>query len=415
MNIQNLSHRRYELYRYVGFVSAKEISAIGATIAAGDMHKDLLCDIVMIDDTIIKATPAGFGDHVGDHYHPYLYNEEEEAGLTGVSLMQDVRDSQMQLCSVARMKMDNGAACCGPITEIDESRLSAKRRDQEVYIGAFSNIYVDRSENPTDNSSVVREIQIDSHITELLAMEKSLKEQFDMESGLPSWTMGGSPDKLGEAFRTSGNMSQMNGGANIVTKDQVRSFDRLTASVIGSYVKWNRAFNKKPGLDGDVNVVPRGSISLVAKEVRGAALDQMMQTLTPREQVIVKTRESLVERFKSRDLPVDCLMNEKDAEEALAKFDQQQQAAQQAQSSNLDAKTQKDGSVAQLNAAKAEEIQKTLDAKVGELTAKAQNILASAKGALDGQQLDTIKVLFDQINHATEQRATASKGAAKPK
>lgn len=410
-NIQNLSGRRYEIYRYLGFVSAKELASIGVEIPEKDLHKDLLCDIWLLNDTIIKAAPAAFGDHVGDHYHPYLYNDEEEAGLTGVSLPQDVRDSQMKLCAVDRMVMDNGAACCGPITEIDESRLSRKRKDQAVDIGAFSSIYVDRSENPNDSSPVVREIQIESHIADLLAVRKQVAEQFDMESGLPSWTMGASPDKLGEAFRTSGNMSQMNGGANIVTKDQVRAFDRFTASVIGSMVKWNMEFNPKKEIKGDVNVIPRGSISLVAKEVRGAALDQMMQTLTPREQVIIKTRESLIERFRSRDLPTDTIMDEKEAAAALAQFDQQQAAAQQAQSDNLNAKTQKDSAAAQLNSAKAQEIQSTIDAKVGDLVAKAHAALAKAKGAQDGQQLDALKLILDQINTTTGQGGEAATGS----
>lgn len=44
---------------------------------------------------------------------------------------------------------------------------------------------------------------------------------------------------LGEAFRTSSNMSMMLGLANMVTKDTVRAFDKFIASFIGS-LRWNQ-------------------------------------------------------------------------------------------------------------------------------------------------------------------------------
>ena len=406
--------RHYEVFRYFGFVSAKQIAAIGVEIPESEMHKDMLVDAWLIDDQIIKAEKAAFGADVGDMFHAYFYDDEDEAGLLGVSLPQAIRDSQMKLCSIDRMTMDNASATCGPITEIDESRLSRKQRESGVEIGAFATIYTDSSLDPQNNNPIVRDIQIDSHITELIALRERFQQQLDMESNIQSWTMGNA-QPLGEAFRTSQNMSQMTGGANMVTKDQVRAFDRFTASVIGSIVKWNMQFLAplRPEIRGDHKVIARGNISLVAKEIRGAALDQFMQTLTAEERAIIKTRDTLLERLKSRDLPVDIVEDAVTAAKILDQMRQAQADAAMRQNNSIDAKTQKDQAAAQKAQAETQEILQTVEYKINELVAKATATLAKGKGIKDANQINTIKLLLEQITGAAREGVNAAQRTTK--
>src|ERR1019366_7129194 len=162
-------------------------------------------------------------------------------------------------------------ACLGPVTIIDKARLTRDQRTAGVEIGAFSTIYIDTEAQPTNNNKVVEQFQMDSHIAELLELKRDFKSVMDMESNVQPVSLG-DPTGVGEAFRTSGNFSQLTGAANMMTKDQVRAFDRFTASIFGGLIKWNLKFNDKEEIKGDFSAIGRGNISLVAKEVRGAAL-----------------------------------------------------------------------------------------------------------------------------------------------
>jgi hypothetical protein len=81
---------------------------------------------------------------------------------------------------------------------------------------------------------------------------------------------------------------------------------------------------------------------LIAKEVRGMAIDELARSITPSESLYVDWKGMLKERCLSRDIPVDLVMvNDAEAtrrEEAQA---QKQQAQDQRMDSLLQAETRK--------------------------------------------------------------------------
>jgi len=263
------------------------------------------------------------------------------------------------------------------------------------------------------NYPAVRSVDIPSHISELLELRKTVLEVFDVESNLPSWRMGNA-QPLGEAFRTSNNMSMMASGGDMVTKDDVRSFDRFVKSLIGSLVAWNMELNPKQDIKGDFSVLPKGNLSLVAKEVRGAALAQLKTTLTPRQMVLINEDEFLIEEFLSRDLPRRLVKTGKEAEAALAAFDQQQAQAAQIQQGLDQSKAAKQSADAQKAQASAEEIVALVEAKAAEIHSKTVHNLAAAKGVKDASALQSVDLLL----RASEPKETgagagkAAKGAA---
>jgi hypothetical protein len=261
----------------------------------------------------------------------------------------------------------------------------------------------------------VMQLSTESHIPELSAFEESLKKDIDMESNLPSWTLGNA-QPLGEAFRTSQNMSQMTGGANVILKDNVRSYDRYTKSLIGSIVKWNMdpELNPKKDIKGDFNVQPKGTISLVAKEVHGAALDQLAQTLTPQDRMYINGRKLLVERMKSRDLDLDIVKTQKECD-AVDK-QQAQIAAQQSQlaTGESQAKTQSLTAKAGKDTASAQVLQEQNQAQIAQILADVQAKLAGAKGVADKNSLESTKTLLEDLRErslAGAQKAEAGKKA----
>lgn len=405
-NPVDTAKRQFEILRWYGFVSAQDLRDVGVTVPDSAIGKDILADVWLLDNIPIKADTAPFGEKVSDMFHVFIPEEDEDAPLTGSSKVENLRDSALKLASIDRATMDNMAAIAGPILEVNDDLL--KPGEENKVVRAWTTLHRTGEGNEA-NYPVIRDVQIDSHISELLELRKSVLEVFDVESNLPSWRMGNA-QPLGEAFRTSNNMSMMAGGGDMVTKDDVRSFDRFIKSLISSLVKWNMEFNEKTDIKGDFQVMPKGSISLVAKEVRGAALDQLVGTLTPRQLVMVDERGLLEDRFLARDLPTSRLKSKEEATQALQQYDAAQAQAAQIQQGLDTSKTQLQLAGAQEKAAKAEEITQTLTTKVNEGLSRIAQNLAKAKGTKDGTALQQIKLLLDQVNAGAE-GGGAGKGA----
>ena len=405
-NVAKRDKRKYEVVRYYGYMSAKELESAGVPVPDNQLDMDIMADVWLLDDKIIKADEAQFGSNPADIYHAFIYEDDEDSSLTGTALTEVLRDGQMRLCSVDRATQDNMARVAVPIYEVNED-LMARGHDSSG-ISAGATIYRE-GRGAEASAPCVRQIAMNSHIPELLNLRQTLTQVMDVESNLPSWMLGNA-QPLGEAFRTSNNMSMMQGGANMLTKDIVRSFDRFTASLIGSLVQWNMEFNTKQEIKGDYQVQAKGNISLVAKEVRGAAMDQLLTTLTPEERALIKTRETLLERIKNRDLPTDIVVGEEEAVRILDGMRQAQQQAQQLQDGELRAKTAKLNSAAQKDATTAKILTDQNQAKIAEILARVEATLAQAKGTRDNGQLQHIKLLLETL----QQGEGAGTGDAAP-
>ena len=401
--------RKYEIIRYYGFITAQELMDIGVNIPVNAQTKDILADIWLIDDKVIKADTAPFGETVADMFHEFVPDEDEDGPLTGTAKVELLRDSQLKLCSADRMLMDNMSESARSVFEVNDDLIDSAKRPGNISGGMTIHRTGDGNEA---NYPALRIYDIPNHTPNLLAYRRQLLEVFDSESHLQSWTMGNA-QPLGEAFRTSNNMSMMKAGGDMVTKDDVRSFDRFVKSLVGSLVQWNMEFNEKKDIKGDFQVMAKGSISLVAKEVRGASLDQLISTLTPRDLVQVDAYGILQDRFVSRDLPVDRLLSKEDADAAVSQFDQQQAAAAQVQQGLDTSKTQMQLAAAQEKAAKANEITQLLQNKVQEGLSNIALKLANAKGVKDGTALQQVKLLLDQITAEKAGAGTENKSTAK--
>jgi len=401
--------RQFEVIRWYGYISAQELADIGVTVPSTALSKDILADIWLLGEIVIKADTAPFGDKVSDMFHAFIPEEDEDGPLTGSAKVETLRDSQMKICAIDRAIMDNMADSASSIKEVNDDLLDTSRNVGKISGGMTIHRHGDGNEA---NYPAIRIYDIPNHTSELLALRDNFVRVFDTESHLQSWTMGDA-QPLGEAFRTSNNMSMMRAGGDMVTKDDVRSFDRFVKSFIGSLVKWNMEFNEKGDIKGDFQVMPKGNLSLVAKEVRGAALDQLNGTLTDRERTQLDEREMLQDRLLSRDLPSKYLLPKKEAEAKLAQYDQNQARAAQVQQGLDESKTQLQLAAAQEKAAKAEEIAQTITTKVQDGLSKIALNLAKAKGAKDATALQSIQLLLDQITPEGKGEGTTAKPTRK--
>lgn len=393
-NLIDRNKRRYQAYRWFGFVSAHDLASAGVEVKDSELDRDILADVWLIDDIVIKAEVAPFGSRPSDIYHAYIPCEDEDSGLTGVGDPEDMRDSQLSLCASTRALMDNMAASAGPIFEVNGELLPHGRKGIDA-IHAFQ-VIMREGTGPDAQAPAVRPIFTPSQVPQILSIIEMQRQQLDVESNLPAYTMGSNAAPLGEAFRTSNNMSMMMGGANMVTKDSVRAFDKYTASQINSFVAWNMEFNPRKDIKGDYQARGKGNLSLVAKEVRGAALDQFIMTLTPEDRAMFDMYGINVDRLKSRDLPTDRLLPKDEAMAAIQAIrDAASQAAQieqgltQAKTSDLTAKAQKTTIDAQIAAQAAQ-------ATIQEILSRVEQNITNAKSAKEKGQLENLKLLLGE-------------------
>lgn len=323
--------RKYELLEYWGSAPAKLLRAAGMELPEDVTDRDdvrytawLLCGRVVK----LARNPFDFGTKV---YHQFVF-EEDEVNLMGSGLPPIMRDSQLAVSSFSRMLVDNAATVCGPNVEVDLDLISSSQTNHEI-----QPFKVWLREGGNGQQQAVRSISFNSHIPELLQAIARFDQFADSETFVSPVTGGDVEGVSGEALRTTGGASMIYGNAALPFKDIVRNFDRFTVSVIHALVQWNRQFHvDSDKMQGDVRPIARGATSLMAKEVRAFALDNLANTLRPEERIYLRPQRLLQERLKVRDLPIEDLMaSEEEVRQAQEAEQQAQQQAQQQQAEML--------------------------------------------------------------------------------
>lgn len=313
--------KKFELIEFWGCVSGHDLRGAGIEVADSELSRDAYACVWMIDDVVIKVAANPYPDGT-PMYHQFVF-EEDEVDLTGSGLPKIMRDSQLGVSSFTRMLVDNASVVCAPQVEVDVEQLSASVNPNTVV--PFKAWVKD---NPSTNGQrAVMNVSFDSHIGELVQAISLMRDFADAETFVNPMTGGDFENAPSEALRTSGNMSMALASAALPFKDVVRNFDSFTKSVIHAQIQWNLTYHpRRAELRGDLRPVPRGASSLMAKEVRAVALDQLAASLTQEERVFINEKELLMERLQVRDLPLDRLLA---SDEEVAQ--RQQSAAEQAQ------------------------------------------------------------------------------------
>lgn len=334
-NGNGTSKNKYEAYVWEGYITGRELAGVGANVADEDLQNDVKAQVWIIADTVIKAQlnpwtglPGGVDIQM---YHHFIF-EENETFLLGNGLPNIMRDSQMGVCAGTRMVLDNAS-----VQRNVEVNLSLLAADQDLTSIQPDKIWLrdDDDVQQTGNMRAVTPIDLPMHVTEMKAIIDMFSNFADQETFVNVGTGGDMQKGPSEPFRTAAGASMLRGDAALPFKDVVRNFDVFTTSVINAILIFNRNFNDNGNIKGDFQPIARGATSLIAKEVLGAQLDQLAQSLTPEEKQYLKSRELLRARVRVRDLDVDnIVMNDKECDAVDANTAQQAQA-QQAQAQQL--------------------------------------------------------------------------------
>lgn len=344
---QTSGREKFEVIIWKGPVSANTLRECGVEVPDAMLADDVVAELWMVENFVIKAEINAWRK-LGvdmDTVHVFSFDEDDTSPI-GQGLPGIMRDTQMSLCAVTRMMLDNASVTCGPQFEIN-TRLM--RPDQDLTrIEAYRNWYRDDDDPVTTQYPAIRQINVDGHIAELEGLVKLFMELGEVETFIGPATGGDMSRMPSEPMRTAAGASMLRGDAALPFKDIVRNYDTFTQSVIWSMVEFNKKFNPTMAPGGDYDVIPRGATSLIAKEVRGAQIDMLSQTLTPEERDHIDERKFVEAKFASRDLQ-GLLVSEDEATRRKQGREQAQAAAQQQQDQMLEATIKKTAAEAYKN------------------------------------------------------------------
>jgi uncharacterized tellurite resistance protein B-like protein len=304
-NVNPHTGNKFEIIIWDGFVNKDYIKAAGIELPQG-LEDDLVeASVWMIGNEPIRCDLSPWVELEPTErvqmYHHFVF-EEDDSSLLGNGLPNIIRDSQMSISASTRMLLDNASVVCGPNVEVNMDLLEPGQDFKSIQP---YKVWLRNGTGQEAGYPAVKNVDINSHITELSGVVKMFMEFADAETFINPATGGDMQQGPSEPFRTAAGASMLHGLAALPFKDVVRNFDTFTMSVMNSLVLFNKHFNPKPPLKGDFQPVARGASSLIAKEVRGIAYDNLANSLQPEERPYVQWHQLLKERMAVRDMDIN--------------------------------------------------------------------------------------------------------------
>ncbi|KYC52205.1 MAG: hypothetical protein AMQ22_00932 [Candidatus Methanofastidiosum methylothiophilum] len=263
--------RKYEVLEYWGYIDAKELEEMGATIPdnyKGDI--EVAANVWVIGNYVIKAAVS----HLNEVQWPFYlyYYDKDETSIFGEGIPSILRDVQELINSAFRAMLDNAAISAGPQFEVNLDLLSEDEDPTDIH--PFK-VWLRTGEGLDASQEAVKVKQVPSHTAEFLSMCQAFESYADEVTTIPKYMWGEATPGIA---RTSSGLSMLMGSANITIKDQVKNFDDgITSPFISAMYHWNMKFNDDDSIKGDYNIRAEGMSSLIAKEVYSQSLMQFAQ------------------------------------------------------------------------------------------------------------------------------------------
>ncbi len=189
------------------------------------------------------------------------------------SLYDVVRDCQDMCNAAARAMANNLGISSGPQVAINVDRLPPGEDITEMYPWK---IWQTTSDPMGSSAQPVTFFQPNSNVAELMGVYERFGAIADEVSGIPKY-MAGMGDGAGGAGRTASGMSMMIGNASKMIKQLLASLDQYVISpMVERQYQHMMMYRPELGLKGDLKIVARGSLSLVAKEAAQVRLNEFL-------------------------------------------------------------------------------------------------------------------------------------------
>lgn len=260
--------------QYWGSVSGKMLREWGMDESeVPDPAKEYEVEAWLIGGNVIKAVinpdplnrrpyyADGFSRIPGAFWHNSLYDV--------------VRDCVDMCNSAARALANNLGISSGPQVAVNVDRLPAGEDITEMYPWKIWQV----TNDPMGSSAApINFFQPSSNAAELMGVYERFSQIADEVSGIPKY-MAGMAGGEGGAGRTASGMSMMITNASKMVKQLLASLDQyVIAPMVERQYQHLMMYRPELGLQGDLKVVARGSISLVAKEAAQVRLNEFLAT-----------------------------------------------------------------------------------------------------------------------------------------
>ncbi len=301
-NIESLYKNRFEVFEYWGLLDKRIAQEIGFK------YNDEL-DVISVNawicgNKVLRCVENPFTPtRLPYMVCPYELNPYQ---FFGIGIPENMSDSQQIMNGHARMAIDNLALSGNLVFDIDETLL-VPGQDMKVFPGK---IFRRQSGQP---GQAVHGLKFPSTTTENMMMFDRFRQLADESTGIPSYSHG--TTGVQTTTRTAAGMSMLMGAAALSIKTVIKNIDDYLLKPLGKTLfYWNMQFNDdRPEIKGDLEIKPRGTSSLMQKEVRSQRLMTFMQTAAnPSLAPFVKWHTILKEVAKSLDIDPEQVINDPD-------------------------------------------------------------------------------------------------------
>ena len=239
----------------------------------------------------------------------------------GVGLAENMDDTQTLMNGFMRMAVDNAVLSGNLLIEVDETNL-VPGQDLSVYPGKIF-----RRQGGAPGQAIFG-TKFPNVSNENMQLFDKARQLADESTGLPSFAHG--QTGVSGVGRTASGISMLMNAASGSIKTVIKNLDDYLLKPLGEGLfRFNMQFNFNPEIKGDLEVIARGTESLMANEVRSQRLMQFLQTASnPSLAPFAKFNYIIREIAKAMDLDPAKVTNNMDEVVLQAEMLKQFQAAQ---------------------------------------------------------------------------------------
>lgn len=294
---------RYEILEYWGMLDTDIAEEAGLELP--DELQDsteIQVNIWVCNNQILRLVVNPFTpSRIPYHSVPFEMNPYS---FFGVGVAENMEDTQLIMNGTMRLAIDNAALSGNLLVEIDETNL-VPGQDMEIYPGK-----VFRRQAGAPGQSIFG-TKFPNVSQELIMMFDKARQLADESTGIPSFSHGSTG--VTGVGRTASGMSMLMGAAAMSIKAVVSNVDDYLLAPLGKALfAFNMQFNfDEQYTKGDLEVLAKGTESLMRNEIRSQRLLQFMQmSANPSMQPFVKYDYILRELAASMDLDEDKILND---------------------------------------------------------------------------------------------------------
>ena len=398
--LSSYENGRFEVWEYHGSVEKEDLIAAGVEVDEDDVFTDYNGVVWFSEGRVIKAVinPADTGDM------PYsVFNwEGDDTSVFGVGIPFLMRSSQKVLNATWRMLMDNAGLSVGPQTVINSQVVRPADGNWRLTPHKVWEL-TDKNGNV---NNVFGSFEINSHMTELIALFQYARQIADEETALPQIAQG----EQGSATDTASGMSMLMNSANTMLRRVVKNFDDdVTRPFIKRMYDWNMQFNPKEDVKGDFCIDARGTSSLLVKEQQAANLMNLMNiAASPLLEPLTNTAALYRKVVSSMQIEADEIVKsteeiELETQKMQQQMEAQQQAMMQAQQQQQQAPTG-DPLAQQKLELEAQKMQMDAQLKGAQIQAQAQKLELDQQKIASDRELELAKMAAEKGIKVSEMR-----------